>query len=110
MVVCLHAQAKPVVQHDQVAVPTAYDCIRHYCLHLLRNDADIGLVAAIVAEPIEAKTIVEIAEQRDVMFEHDIRPPTATAPPATTAAATTHARTSPTAAAHTARPWSAGAS
>src|SRR5262249_57299492 len=99
---------KLVVEHDQVAVPTADDCLRHHRLHFLRDHANVGLVAAIVAEPIEAQAIVEITEQRDVMFEHGIGPSAATASAATTtpSAASAHARAA-AATAHTRWPWNA---
>src|SRR3954451_18683150 len=104
MIVCLQVQAKLVVQHEQVTIPTADDRFRHHCLHLLRDHTNIGPVAAIVAEPIEAQAIVEIAEKRDVMFEHDVGPSAAaTSPTSTTASATAagaHPRASPAATAH----------
>src|SRR5262245_46853900 len=101
-VVRLQAQTKLVVQHDQVTVATAYDRLGHNSLHLLRDHANESLIASVVPEPIEAKAIVEIAEKRDVMFEHDIGAPTAaTSSAATTpAAAGVHPRASTTATAH----------
>ena len=66
-------------------------------LHLLRHDADVGCVAAVVSEAIEAKTVAETPEQHDIVFEAHIRAPTAaTAAPAT---ATTAATATATAAA-----------
>src|SRR5262249_18033664 len=73
----------------------------------LRNHPDVGLVAAVVAEPIEAQAIVEIAEKRDVVFEHDIGPSAAAASPAATAPAATHPRASATPTAHSRWPWNA---
>src|ERR1700722_4807148 len=79
-----------VVVHTQIAVAAARDRFRHDLLHLLGHDADIGLVAAVVAEAIEAEAVVEVAEQRDVVLEQDVGPASATA---ATAAATAHAAT-----------------
>src|ERR1700722_16649951 len=78
-----------VVVHTQIAVAAARDRFRHDLLHLLGHDADIGLVAAVVAETIEAEAIVDVAEQSDVVLEPDIR--SASAAAATTTAATAHA-------------------
>src|SRR5580692_9755342 len=85
-----------VVVHTQIPVAAARDRLRHDLLYLLGHDADIGLVAAVVAEAIVAEAVVEVAEQRDVVLEHDVGPASATA---ATAAAATHAATA-TAAAH----------
>ena len=44
----------------------------HHGLHLLRHHADIGLVAAVVAEAIEAEAVVEMAEHDDVVLQPDV--------------------------------------
>src|ERR1700759_415423 len=76
----------------QVAVATSRDCLWSHSLHFLGDDADIGLVAAEIAEAIEAKAIVEMAEQHDVVLQRDVGAPAAAATPsATTAAASTAA-------------------
>src|SRR5262249_39095634 len=78
--------------------------LRHDRLHLLRHHADIGFVAADIAEAIEAEPVVEPAEQNDVVLERDIGPPAA----ATTAtAAATTATTGTRSAANGARPTAA---
>jgi hypothetical protein len=92
--VALERHTELVVVHTQIAVAAARDRFRHDLLHLLGHDADIGLVAAVVAEAIEAEAVVEVAEQRDVVLEHDVGPASATA--ATATAATTHAATTTT--------------
>src|SRR5262249_52847894 len=81
------------------------DRLRHYRLHLLGDHADIGLVAAVVGEAIEAKAVVEVAEQHDVVLEGDVRAATAAAasaaPAATEAAATAAAHARAAATTHT---------
>jgi len=81
--------------HPEGAVPAAADRIRHDDLHLLRHHADIGLVAAVVAEAIEAKAVVELTEKSDVVLEGDVGP----AAPATAAAPASAAAESPATAA-----------
>ena len=87
LLVGLELQPELVVEHPQIAVWSAHDRLRHDLLHFLGDDADIGLVAADVAEAIEAKAIVETAEKNDIVFERDIGAASA----ATTAAAATAA-------------------
>src|SRR5262245_60539710 len=89
LIVGLELEAELIVEDAQVAVAPAHDCLRHDGLHLLRHHADIGLVAAVVAEAIEAEAVVEMAEQRDVVLQGNIGPPTAAA--AKTAAASPEA-------------------
>src|SRR5262245_35949732 len=101
LLVGLELDAEPVIEDPQVAVAAAHDRFRHDALHLLRHHADIGLVAAVVAEAIEAEAVVETAEQRDVVLERNIRPSSTTATTAP-AAATTTAEPAATAAAETA--------
>src|SRR5215813_739430 len=91
----LELDAKLVVEDPQIAVAAAHDRFRHHVLHLLRHHADIGPATAVVAETIEAEAVVKMAEQRDVVLERDIRPPSA----ATTAAATATAKPTTAAAA-----------
>src|SRR5580700_4711100 len=97
MRVTLERHAELVVVHTQIAVAAARGRFRHDLLHLLGHDADIGLVAAVVAEAIEAEAVVEMAEQRDVVLEPDVGSASATA--ATTAAAAHPAATATHAAA-----------
>src|SRR5215470_5530042 len=73
----LHADF--VVEDAQISVTAAHNCIRPDSLHLLRHYADIGLVAAVIAEAIESKAVVEMTEQRDVVLECDVRSPTTAA-------------------------------
>src|SRR5215475_3432069 len=89
LIVGLELEAEPIVEDAQVAVAPAHDCLRHDGLHVLRHHADIGLVAAVVAEAIEAEAVVEMAEQRDVVLQRNIGPPSAAA--AKTAAASPEA-------------------
>src|SRR5437588_9461057 len=77
LIVGLELQAELVIEHPQRAVAAAHDRIGHDRLHFLRHDADISLVAAIVAEAIEAKSVVEMAKQRDIVLEHHVGSPAA---------------------------------
>jgi hypothetical protein len=86
LIVGLEFQTEHFVVHPEGAVPAAADRIRHDDLHLLRHHADIGLVAAVVAEAIEAKAVVELTEKSDVVLEGDVGP-AATATAAAPAAA-----------------------
>src|SRR5215470_6494609 len=88
----LHADF--VVEDAQISITAAHNSVRPDGLHFLRHYADIGLVAAVIAEAIESQAIVEMTEQRDVVLECDVRSPstaTAAASPAATATATTTA-------------------
>src|SRR4029079_10515762 len=82
LVVGLALQPEPFVEDAQISVVAADDCIRPHGLNFLRHHADIGLLAAVIAEAVEAEPIVEMPEQNDVMLERDVRAPSA----ATTAA------------------------
>ncbi len=72
-----------------------HDSPRHDRLNLLGHHAHVSAVAAIVAEPIVAKAVRQVAEQSDIVLEPDIRAPatTATAEATTTAAAAEAATT-----------------
>ena len=63
LVVGLELQPELVVEDAQVAIVTAGHRIRRNDLHFLRHHADIGFVAAVVAEAIEADAVVEVPEQ-----------------------------------------------
>src|SRR5215475_1274672 len=99
VLVGLEFDAEPVVEDAQGAVAITHHCLRHDSLHLLRHHADVGAVAAVVAEAIVAEPIGKIPEQNDIVLERDVGSST-TATPATAAAATTAA----TAAAETTTP------
>jgi len=77
-----------------LVVAAAHDRIGPDRLHFLRQHADIGLVAAVVDEAIEAQAVVKMTDERDVVFERDVR---ASSPATTT---TTFAATTTTTAAH----------
>ena len=72
MLVCLEGQAKYLVRDSEIAVAAPDNCRGPDCLHLLGHDTDIGGVAAMKGEAIEAKAIVELAEKDDVVLERDI--------------------------------------
>ncbi len=79
MVIRLEGQAELVVEDPQIAISIAGDRLRHHRPHFLCDDADVGVVAAIVAEAVEADAVVQTAEQDDVMLEPDIGPAAAAA-------------------------------
>ena len=68
LIVSFELQPEPLIIHSQVSVVPTRDCLWRYLLHFLRQDTDIKLVAATIAEAIEAETIVEMAEKDNVMF------------------------------------------
>jgi hypothetical protein len=85
LVVALKFQPELTVIHPQIAITAASH--RFWCDlgDLLGDHPDIGRVAAIIAEAIEAKAIVQIADKNDVMLESDVRTPSAAATAAATA-------------------------
>ena len=93
MLVGLEFDAKLLVIDPQIAVLTARN--RFWCngLHFLRHHADIGALAAVVAEAIVAEAVVEMAKQDDVMLERDVRTSAATAAATASSAAATTATT-----------------
>src|SRR5579863_3135307 len=82
----LKFQAEFVIVDPQVAVAAAYDRTRDDSLHLLRQDAYIGRVPAVVDEFVKTYAVVETIDQRDVVLKSDIRSPPTTAAHSTTAA------------------------
>src|SRR5215212_12164334 len=75
LVVGLELQVELVVGDPQIAVAAAQYRRGHDCLDLLRHHADIGLVAAVVAEAVEAEAIIKVAEKRDVVLKHHVGSP-----------------------------------
>src|SRR5581483_8097 len=112
LIVALELQPESVVEDKQVAVVTADDGIGRNDLHLLRHHADIGLVAAIVAEAIEAKPVIEVSKQDHMVLERDVGAASAatTAAPAAAAATTAATAAHPRAAAADAPAAAAAAS
>jgi len=82
----LHAYSQPIVVDPQIAVAAAHDSFGHDRLDFLRHHANIRFIAAIVAEPIIAKAVIEMAHQDDVMFQPDVGPPAVAAAATTTTA------------------------
>ena len=99
LIVALKFQPELTVIYPQIAITAASH--RFWCDlgNLLGDHPDIGRVAAIIAEAIEAKAIVQIADKNDVMLESDVRAPAAAATTATTPAATAATAAAPEAAA-----------
>src|SRR5262245_18450895 len=94
LLVGLEAQPEHVIANAQHAVVATRHRIRTHELHLLPHDADIGLVAAVVGEAIEPKTVVEMAEQHDVVLDVDVGATATAASSATThSAAGAHSAT-----------------
>src|SRR5882724_4530199 len=88
LVVGLELQAELVVEDTQIAVAAAQYRRGHDCLDFLRHHADIGLVAAVVAEAVEAEAVIEVAEKRDVVLKHHVGSPNNT--PGSTPGNTSH--------------------
>ena len=81
-----------VVEDPQIAILALRDCVRLNHLHILRHNTDIGFVAAIVAEAIEANAVGKMTEKNDIVLERDVRSPSTAATGATGAtAARSHA-------------------
>src|SRR3954468_3494443 len=68
-------QTERLILHPQVAVAAPPHGIWHHVFDFLRDHADIGLLAAEIAEAIVAETVGEMAEQDNVMLQCDVRPP-----------------------------------
>jgi hypothetical protein len=94
VVVALKFHAELIVIHLQIAITAARYRIWSDLGDFLRNHTNVWRVTAVIAEAIEAKAIVEITNQNDIVLKSDIRTPSAT-----TAAATTTTTTAPPAAA-----------
>src|SRR5258708_39811703 len=84
-VIGLECHAKFLVGDPQITIRTVNDCLGHDRSHFLGHDADIGLVASVVDEAVEAKAVVEAAEKRDVVFQSDVGAPAAAATATSTA-------------------------
>ena len=79
LVVSLESNVELAVEHPQVTIAVARHRLRHDGLDFLRYDPDKGLFAAVIAEAVEAKSIVEMAEQGDIVFERNVGPASAAA-------------------------------
>src|SRR5215213_2467631 len=58
----LHADSETAVIHPHIAIAAAHHGIRHDGFDFLRHHTHIGLLAAVVAEAVEAETVIEMAE------------------------------------------------
>jgi hypothetical protein len=72
LIVTLKFQPELVVIHSQVAVASACHRLRRDLRNLLGNDPDIGRVASVIAEAVEAKAIIQITDQNDVMLKSNV--------------------------------------
>jgi hypothetical protein len=82
MLVGLHLKPDPVVANAEIAIASPRHCIGPNHLRVLRHDADIGLRIAAIAEAVQAKAVVETADQRNIRLQPDVGPmasPTAAA-------------------------------
>ena len=94
LLIRLELDPEPVVKNAQGAVPITNNGLRQDSLNLLRHHADIGTVAAVIAEAIVAETIRKMTEQNDIVLERDVgssTTTTATTTTTTTATAATEA-------------------
>lgn len=79
----------------QITIAAARDRVGSHHLHFLCDHSDIDLVTTVVSEAVVAKTVVEPAEQRDIVLEVDVRAaPTTTASPTAESSATAATKTS----------------
>src|ERR1700755_2588421 len=88
-------QPEPFVGHPKIAVATDSDRVGPYGSDFLRNHPDIGLLAAIVREAVITETVVEPAQQYDIVLQPDTRPPPAAASPTPKAAAASETPAAP---------------
>ena|ERR1700680_2567035 len=59
----LKPDAYLIVEDAQIAVAAAHHRRRQDCLHFLCDDANVGFVAAVVPEPVEAEAVVKAAKE-----------------------------------------------
>jgi hypothetical protein len=85
----LEFQAEPVVVDAEITIVATVDCIGSKRLDLLRQHSDIGLAAAVIGETVVTQSVLQVAQQRDIVLETEIR----TASAASTASASTAAAT-----------------
>ena len=97
--VVLKLQTERLIVDPQITMVVLRHCFRHDLRNLLCHDAYIWLIATVVAETIEAKTVVQIPQKNDVVLQSDVGAPaaTATSAAATAAAASSAAETAPAA-------------
>jgi hypothetical protein len=97
LLVGLKLDAELVVEDSQIAILPARDRFRRNGLHFLCDNANIGALAAVIAEAIKAKAVGKMAEENDIVLKRDIRSPPAAATTAATTTATTAAAEAATA-------------
>jgi hypothetical protein len=68
VVVCLEGRAELVVEDPEITLSIGRNRLRHDCLHFLGDHSDIGFIAAVVTEPVEADAVVKVAKQDEVML------------------------------------------
>lgn len=105
IIIGLEGKPEPVVKDPQITLVIARDGIRPYGAHFLRYDTNIGLFTAVIRKAVIAESIVEPADQHDIMLQPDVRAPPATTSPATASTVETTAAT--TSAAERSSPMSA---
>jgi hypothetical protein len=80
-----------VIIDPEITIGPTRDGAGHHGLDLLRDDPDIRLVAAEIAEAVITETIVEVSELDDVMLQREIGTPSTTATTASKASASASA-------------------
>jgi hypothetical protein len=80
------SDSAPTIVDPEIAVIVPRHHPGHHRLHFLRDDADIALVATEETEAVIAEAVVQMPEQGNIMFERNIRPPTAASATTSTAA------------------------
>src|SRR6185503_3691890 len=75
--VALEFDAELLVIDPEIAIASARDRLGPCRLHFLRDDADIGLVAAEIAEAVIAEAALEMTEQDDIVLQRDVGTPAA---------------------------------
>ena len=87
LIVGLHSDSELIVANSQVSIAITQNRVRLDGLNFLSHDADVGRAAAVIHEAIEPHAAVETADERYIVFETDVGPPST----ATTAEAATTA-------------------
>src|ERR1700733_13525483 len=67
IVIAAEFETEFFVVNPEIPVAAARHGVRHHRLHLLSDHTNIGLVVAEIAEPIITETVLEIAEQNNIV-------------------------------------------
>ena len=97
LTIALESNAKHVVVDAEITVGADYNSSRRHDLHFLRDHTYVGLLTAIIAEPVEADPIVKMTEQLDVVLQVKVGTSTTSAAPSTAAPTATKSAAATTA-------------